>query len=55
MQFEHKAILDEMSKEAGRAKKLEKKLEVITHGYTTREKTLKASISQGWTAIRVRI
>lgn len=53
MQSEHEAVLKEMTKEAERAAKLEKKLEIITHGYVTREKALKASIQSAWSSLDV--
>lgn len=53
VQFEHAAVLKEMTKEAERAEKLEKKLKVITHGYLTREKGLKEAIQVAWTSLQV--
>ena len=53
MQFEHSAVLKEMTKEAERAEKLEKKLKVITHGYITREKGLKETIQIAWSTLTV--
>lgn len=52
-QFEHAAILKEMTKEAERAEKLDKKLKVITHGYLTREKGLKEAIETSWVKLQV--
>lgn len=53
VQFEHSAVLKEMTKEAERAEKLEKKLKVITHGYITREKGLKETIQIAWSTLTV--
>jgi hypothetical protein len=53
VQYEHAAVLKEMTKEAERAEKLEKKLKITTHGYLVREKALTASIQQAWTSLQV--
>lgn len=44
-----------MKKEAGRAKKLAEKLDILTFGYANREKALKGTISQHWNAVKVRL
>lgn len=53
LQSEHEAVLREMVKEAERGAKLEKKLEILTHGYVTREKALKGSILTAFSALQV--
>ena len=53
VQFEHSAVFQEMTKEHGRAEKLEKKLNIITHGYVTREKKLKETIQVAWSTLQV--
>ena len=55
MQFEHAAVIREMTKEGDRAEKLENKLRVITHGYITREKGLQESINAAWSSLQVLI
>ena len=47
-------MVEELTKEANRFSKLEKKLEIKTHGYTTREKLLKDSINRHWSNLKVR-
>lgn len=42
-----------MTKEAERAAKLERKLDIITHGYLNREKGLRASIQQASFTLQV--
>ena len=52
MQSEHEAVRAELTKEFERGLKLEKKLEILTHGYTSRQKTLTASLLQAWSALQ---
>ena len=52
LQSEHEAVRAELTKEFERGLKLEKKLEILTHGYTSRQKSLTAALLQAWSALQ---